>query len=271
MKYVFIVGSHRTGTKTLAKYFNEFYDNISCYHQYNGLRLVNIFSNLYMAGKISERVLEFVIDKVINNHIKNNSDNNAYIVSNGFNYLSVKYLRKYYQGVCVIHIVRDPRNFVTSFINFIHSRSKSWIANKYIPFWHIPGYALSEIEKKDWMKMPLFEKFCWSWKIKNSLIENIYSNCNNNNYLFIKLENIQKKESRVLNIKKITNAIGFDYKENSSDFFDNKYNKSRSNIMKPWQYWDNDLALKLDEICSPLMKKYKYGDEKEWLKKISIK
>jgi hypothetical protein len=261
MQKVFIIGSHRTGTMTFANFFDKYFNNVYSYHQYKGLRAIYILSNIYLMKNKYKNVLYKFIKYYIVRHIeKHPNNNNIYLVSNGFNYIAVDILKEIYDDIKIIHIVRDPRDFVTSYINFINTRWQSWLANNLIPFWNVSGYKIEEFNKKEWKKLSQFEKFCWHWKFKNTKIFELYGN-DKNNYYFFKFEDIINKKTRKKSLIKLLNFIGLEYIENCENFFNKKYNISKRKILPDWQEWDTDKSIMLNNICSELMQKYNYGNE----------
>ncbi len=268
MNKIFILGTHRTGTKTLNYFFNNYYKEVNSFHQFNSLRLINIFSNCYLANKMSENIYKNLIKRTLIKHIRKNSKDKIYIIANGFNYLSVKFLKDIYDDIKVVHIIRDPRDFVVSYINFIANRWQSWVANNVIPFWNINGYEVNQYTKIEWKNLSQFEHFCWLWKFKNELIMKLYSD-NNGNYFLMKLETLNNKKARKEVIERLLNFVGLEYKKNCEDFFDRKYNFSKNSKMHKWIMWDSKKANKLNNICGELMRKYNYGHEKEWIKKLN--
>ena len=266
MRKTFILGAHRTATKTLSVFFTTHYPRAACVHQYPMLRLVNIVSNMFLAGFLPELLLKAVVYAANISHIKRHSQSTAYIVPNGFNFLAAKYVKRLCDDVGIIHILRDPRDWVVSYLNFIAHRWQSRIAHTAIPFWRLPGYAAGRCTKPAWKKLSVFEKFCWHWTLINDFIAATYSN-DSGNYLAIKLESLSDTASRIDTLNKMLAFAGLAYVAGSESVFDKRYNTSRAGAMAPWQQWSGEQAVMLDSICGPLMKRYGYGGEKEWTAK----
>ena len=267
MRLVFILGSHRTGTNTLASFFDQHYGNeVASFHQYAGLRKVNIDSTRYLYGKISEHNFRKTINRVIVEHI-NQQTKSTYILSNGFNYLAARFIEQEFNDVKIVHIVRDPRDFVQSYTNWVHGRWQSWVANKFVPFWNVSGNKIGEMTKQQWNSFNEFQRFCWYWKFKNEKIEDWYS-ADAESYFFIRFEDLINKEKRVDSLNGLLNFTGLKYQSGCETFFDTKHNASKGHTLPNWQKWDKKKCRQLNEICGNLIKKYSYGSEFEWLEKI---
>lgn len=262
---VFIIGSHRTGTKLLGNFFNYNFIGVKSVHQYSLLRFNNILSNLFLANWISEDLYIKYLKKFWFKKLSNQIENNIYVESNGFNFLSAYYAEKHFKNVKIVHIIRDPREYIYSYTNWIENRWQSKLINK-IPFWHVSGYRVKQLSKKKWKAYSKEEKMAWYWNYKNKLIAEKYSN---ENYLLLRFEDLINSSKREKHLKNLLEFMNLKYRPNLFSYFDKKQNESIKSIGSRWRNWDKNLSLKINEICSKEMKKFGYGEEELWLKKIS--
>ncbi len=268
MKLIFILGPHRTGTKSYAHYFQKYFDReVHSFHQYGSLRLVNVFSNLFLSKLITEATYKWVLKKTLVKHIEAHSDKPIYLVSNGFNFLAVKYILEIYNDVKVVHAIRDPRTFVISYINFIDGRWQSKLANRMIPYWHLSGYRQGSFSNQTWKSFNRIEKYVWYWCYKNDFIESNYGN-QKENYLRLRLEDIENGSLRVGQLAALHDFVGLPFQKDYAVFFDKKVNESRGELLPKWQKWNKNQAKKVYQICAPLMKRYGYGFEPAWVELI---
>lgn len=269
MSLAFIIGSHRTGTKLLGNFFSQNITSANSIHQYNTLRFNNIVSNMYLAGLIPEFALKLYLNLFwfpVLKKATRNKNVKIYIESNGFNFYVVNLAKKKFKEVKVVHIIRDPRDYVKSYANWINSRKKSRIVNTMIPFWHVTAYMIGEMKRKEWKKLSELEKYCWYWAYKNNRIEKWYSN---DDYLRIKFEDIIDVEKREAALRNLLSFLGLDYKKDYFEYFNKKQNASMSGKIKNWRDWDNKTCKAFYEVGHELMNKYDYGLEKAWEKKIT--
>jgi len=258
MKYVFIIGSHRTGTKLLANFFNSNFENIKSVHQYPTLRYNNILSNIYLSGLMPYSVYTYIINKIwIQKLLLLKS--NFYIESNGFNYLSLTIAKEKLidSEIKILHIVRNPKTAIPSHINWIKSRTKSYIANIIIPFWNLNILYTKKYNIIKWFKKTLFEKLLLNWVWKNELIENKYSQ-DSNNYLLLRFEDLISKESREESLTKLLNHISLEYESKYFSYFNEKQNQSINKSFPVYKVWTNSQKESLYKHASESMKKYGY-------------
>lgn len=149
-----------------------------------------------------------------------------------------------------IHIVRDPRDVITSFMNWKQRKYSGIIAHHMTPYWN-----LKPLDNN--FKLSKVEQFAWVWKFKNKLFEELQFN--NYNYKLYKFEDLIKNEELIKEI--------FDFLEIKLIVPINflKVNKNPSKKYFPkWTTWDTDLIKKVHLQCGVLMQKYGYGIEKNW-------
>lgn len=258
MKKIFIIGSHRTGSKLLGEFFQERFEKTKSIHQYGALRFVNILSNLKIAGFLPEFLyLLFLKYYWFSKWNKDIPGIEHYIESNGFNFLAVKYAQREFENIKVIHLVRHPKSFVLSMMNWVYGRFKSKIANSIIPFWNITGFTSGEKSLRNWTKLNKPEKLLWTWRYKNEFIEKEY-NINNNLYLRIRLEDFIDLEKRKETLEVLCNFCELEYDDSLQNYFDVKKNESDKKYFS-----SNDFEELVDHKffnaeCHELMTKYGY-------------
>ena len=118
-KIVFVLSTGRTGTKTLAEGLAG--DDIKSPHQPPFSRLLTIASNYYLHGWLPMSVLERLVIRLREPQILN-SDCRDYVQVFSLDYLPAKIISERHPNVAIVHIVRDPRTFVRSYLNWMHSR-----------------------------------------------------------------------------------------------------------------------------------------------------
>jgi len=258
VKVVFIISTGRTGTKALAEFFNSNFDSVAAYHQPSFSRIVNVASNLYLCGKLNGNSLHRLVRKLKKRRIEKTPEQ-FYIEANSLNYGVSKILREIFDNVAIIHIVRDPRTFVRSYLNWVHTRTKSYIANKLTPFWQPSGVLTGEISKEEWDNFEEFQRVAWYWTFKNRRIEQMHEG--DGGYLRLRFEDIFDKAKCETNLKGLLDFIGLPYKDNLVSFVNSKKNVSKKSYCPPFSEWSVEKKRRLYEICAPLMREYGYTIE----------
>jgi len=266
MTKVFIIGAHRTGTKTLAGFFDECFESTKGIHQYDTLRFVNVFSNMHISKKLPQSFFHLFLRKFWLNKIDRETIQ-YYVESNGFNYIAANYAKTYYPNVKIIHAIRDPRGFITSYYNWVGGKTSSSFAKKIIPYWNISGSELGHFSKEEWANMDTFQRFAYYWNFKNEMIEELYAD-DTDNYFILKFENLINQKKRPILLQNMLSYIGLHYNDNLLTYFDKKQNQSKQKILGKWQTWTPEQCKQVHDICHVLMKKYNYGNEPEWLEKL---
>ena len=267
MQIVFVVGSHRTGTKTLANFFQK-QKNPSLWscHQLKSMRWVNVFSTMLLEKKISKSLFELLIKLLIVKRIQQKKTD-YYIEVNGFNYLAAHTVIKFYPDVKIVHLVRDPRDFVTSYLNWTHGKKTSRIASRYIPFWNVNGYRAGEVSRNVWQELTTFEQYCWLWTFKNTKIYDLYAR-RSTNYLLVRFEDLFLGSQKAKTLHTLMDFIGISYCSGDEEYFYSKQNESKKGFFPNWLYWEKEKCMQLQEMCGGLMRRYSYGEETEWKRKI---
>lgn len=263
-KVVLLISTGRTGTKSLAELFDNYFEKVESYHQPRFSRVINVLSNMYVSGVLPEPIFEKTTNFIKKNKILN-SDKEYYVEANTMNYVASKILKEIKKEVYIIHIIRDPRDFVRSYINWKYMRFKSHVANSIIPFWHPSGYFYGDYSLLDWLTLDEFEKMCWFWKVENNIMLDLYQD--EDYFKSLKFEDIFLSENKEKQLREMIEFVGLSFEEKMLDHFKTKKNKSKKEYFPKWQEWNSDKSRKLKSICGDLMTEYGYGREKEWIEK----
>lgn len=264
-KNVLFVSTGRTGTKTLASFFSHYFDNSVGNHQPPHSRFFNMFSNMYVSGIFTYSFLDRLVYKYKIPQIISSSKD-YYVEANTMNYIISKNIQNHFSETFIIHIIRDPRDYVTSYMNWVHGRAFSTIANRVIPFWHPNGYLTGQFSLVGWMRLSEFERMCWFWRFENQLILDL--NENNPRFMSIRFEDLFELDTSNC-LKKVLSFIGLEYDECMLDHFRYKQNVSRKDFFDNWNQWSSEESRNLHYYCSRLMKVYGYGLESEWINRLS--
>ena len=223
-------------------------------HQPPFSRLLTIASNFYIAGILPKRTMKQLIFMVRKPQVAS-SKKRYYIQAFALDHIPAYYFYHTYQNVYVIHIVRDPRTFIPSYLNWIKTRKRSFIANHFVPGWHPNGYLTREIPFKQWMRMKPYQKISWLWVYKNKYIETSFRGTRR--YALVFFEDLfSSKGPEVL--EEALAVSGIPYRKSYDRVFAMKRNESRKIFCPAWHEWSVPIQDKCIKICGDLMKHYGY-------------
>jgi hypothetical protein len=156
------------------------------------------------------------------------------------------------EEMLIIHLVRDPRDFVSSFMNWKNRKISGKVAHHLTPFWMPEPNML-----RKW-SMSKFEHFCWIWERKNRLFFEELSWLQG--YYLYKIEDLRPGSEKLEQLLKL--ILGKDSVLTKAE--GQKYNSTQKKAFPYWNKWTTEQARKLHAICSGLMDEYGYGKELKW-------
>lgn len=167
----------------------------------------------------------------------------------------------------IVGIVRDPRTWMTSWMNHAARYGPSDRVTK-LGFQRLNPELLGDTTfTQRWPEMGLFEKNCWLWKTVNSMITG-HVETDEGAHLF-RFEDLFTGQDRAKHFTAMLDFITrfseyrFEYEFDESAL-DLKKNFSDKNSFPTWRDWSPAQAKTLAEICNPLMNRLGYGREDEW-------
>ena len=266
LKTALILSTGRTGTMFLAKFLEEKVTQALVYHEAGGRsRMVNILANANICGLLPDSAPKWAWHRVVPGQILA-CNKNIYIDSNNQFYGLVPFLRNLYPNIRVIHIIRDPRTYVRSHLNWSRHRPKSFIANYLVPFWQPNPFLVGEMDFAKWFSLSKFERFAWIWDFKNRYIEKTVEF--KIPYLCIRFEDLFSESHSIEALIKIQNHIGVKNSCSVNDGFKYPINPNKGSSFPTWPNWSLKRVRQLFDICGSTMNRYSYGNEKEWLDKL---
>jgi hypothetical protein len=255
----FILSTGRAGTTFLSRNIETMDVNVSNLHQDENSRYINVLSNASLKHKFFQTYLLKMIE------------NKPSLLESKFDplksllyYYYLKNLKESdyetFKTHQIIHLVRDPRDFVRSFVNWKNRKKSGKIVHHLIPFWMPKPTNKSFLYN---LKMNKFEHFCWVWQIKNKMFYETFSN--ESNYQLFKFEDITTSQESLNDVVK---GIVPEYSKTISLYTSKKINKSTLNKFPKWHNWSSDKCHLLDDICGEMMNVFDYGIEEDWIKKV---
>lgn len=258
----------RTGTKFLASILGDTVPDANASHEGGERsRLINIFSHANLAGFTPQSFTLFAWRMAISKSLNITHElGKYYIDANNQIYELVVNHPELYPGLKVVHIIRDPRDYSRSHLNWTHGRVKSLLANYLVPFWQPTGVLHGEMRLGEWFRLTKLEQFAWIWNYKNMYINQLEGS--STPYLWVRFEDLFSTTAPGLTYGKILDFLGLsDYKP-ADDYFQKIINASKNKRVPEWTQWPDLQCKIIDRLCRVGMEKFGYGDEPEWISKI---
>jgi hypothetical protein len=189
-----------------------------------------------------------------------------YIDSNNQLYALLPLAPDLYPGLKVIHLVRDPREYVRSHINWARHRPKSFVANYLTPFWQPNAWLLKEMSWSKWIRLNQFERYCWIWDYKNRYIGQLQDS--QIPYLRIYFEDFFGAPNPLDTFNRLLEFLNLEMVAGIEGKFQRPVNPAKGKSFSKWVDWSTTQCQQLDAFAGRTMKKYGYGNETAWLDKL---
>ncbi len=268
---VFVLSTGRTGTVFLAGLLDQVSSVISA-HEPKPSRVLNAWTTAYLEDKVSDKFMAAVLANKRRRLAATNKD--IYIEMNNFIAGFAEAASEVFENASVIHIVRDPRDFITSLTNRGDDEGIRKFFNKYVPHW---AYVPRGVKKRN---LDAFSRAAYRWVAINQCLSD-WGKRNPDRYHFFKFEDILDHKDPH-KIDPVLEAIGLTkkqikelnytpephYQKVKFSLIDRPIdasNTSSRQAMAKWRDWRDNDKKRVAEICGPLMKQYGYGGEPEWL------
>jgi hypothetical protein len=264
---VLLLSTGRTGTMFFANLFRELIPQADVYHEAGERsRLIQIFTHAHMSGLLPKNAPLWAWRRAISHNL-NACTKDYYIDSNNQLYGLAALMPTLYPNLKVIHIVRDPRDYVRSHLNWSKHRLKSFIANYLTPFWQPNAFLLGKMGFGTWQKASQFERFAWIWDFKNRFIEKLEGQ--QIPYLRVRFEDFFGAPTPETHFNNILAFIGHSEVNGLSKRFQRPVNPNRGQSFPSWPEWNTQQCQKLQQHCGDTMQRYGYGDEPAWVQKLA--
>jgi hypothetical protein len=198
--------------------------------------------------------VEFLVERLREPQILA-STKRIYIQVYGFDFIPASLLREKYSNVYVVHIVRDPRTFVPSYMNWMRTRRRSFIANKLVPGWHPAGDKVGDYSREQWRRMDAFQRVCWHWSFKNRLIQELFGG--DPRYYQVRFEDLFLTESPSA-LESLLDWCSIPYTGNHESIIDRPLNVSRKKYFPSWDALPHERKRELLVICQREMERFGY-------------
>lgn len=252
---IIIVSTGRTGTTALAEHLNDIYPQILALHEPTPSWRLRRNSSMALCGKMSRQELAQRLANA-RKPLVDSITRPIYVESNPFLSGFIEAFGDVFNKPKILHIVRDPRTYITSAINFgVFSRIK-FFAQAFYPWWFPKPEKCPNPSGPRWSQMSYFKRLAWFWKIVNEDLnrgKDIYGD----DYRLIRFEDLFAKDGSGL--KQFTDFIGVDYNPKLNESSNSKkVNASEPKRVSKWREWPQQNLQEVYDLCKPLMEQYNY-------------
>ena len=257
-KVIAIVSTGRTGTKALATHLTTAYPGtVLALHEPPPTRFsLRRASNKALVGRATREELTDLLTKH-RTEVLRSLKQTHYVESNpglsGF----LDVLGEVFPNLQILHVVRDPRTYIPSALNWgVYSGLKNLLVNT-IPYWlPKPEKLQPPSSEPPYARMTPIQRLAWHWKLVNEFLDRgpaLYGD----RYHRVKFEDLFAKDgtgfawfTRWAGLPPTPNLTASANAEN--------VNASTPGQSRRWSDWTNEEKRSLLHYCAPLMRSYRY-------------
>lgn len=179
-------------------------------------------------------------------------------------------IRKVYPDAKVVAIIRDPRDWIKSWLNYEghhDSRDMVLLAGQS----RLSPAMIGDHEWADrWSKMSVFQKLCWDWKTIYGLIDDFTQRDDLTAvFRFEDLFDAGRPDMRRTFLDFVTTHGDRCYVYRDSNALFGQHINASSGKTADWTSWSTADARFLEQMCGDLMARYNYGTESAWRAKVN--
>ena len=165
--------------------------------------------------------------------------------------------RRVREDPLVLHLVRDPRAYVTSYINHGAFSGPKGILGQLVPYWQLKPEHIDPDGALRWRSMPHHERICWRWNALNRLIEEGATSLAADRYLRLRFEDII--DSRKDGLEPLAASLGIAPGSGECKMtLDVRTNESRNAHHPAADDWSEQMISVMHQYCGDRMRQYGY-------------
>ncbi len=165
-KVVFVLSSGRTGTTALAQHLNDCYDETFAVHEPPPSWRLRCASGKALCGRLGRSELAQMLAHSRRRMIEHTRQS-IYIESNPYLGGFLEAFADVFERPRIVHVVRDPRSFIRSSINFGTFRGIKGLANRWVSYWLPKPERLLQPAGPRWNDMSQPMRLAWYWDLVN--------------------------------------------------------------------------------------------------------
>ena len=173
-----------------------------------------------------------------------------------------------------LYVVRDPRDWVRSFMNIRAGFYSPFEIRRWIPKGRLKASQFaSDPYANQWRKMSRFERLCWAWNQENS--HAIRCAAKTDNARVCRFEDLFHGQQREEAFRKMLEFVtefpdGFRARWTfDPSILSQKVHSKSAGPFPKWTEWQQMYVNQVHEHCGELMQQFGYGQEPQWREKVS--
>ncbi len=257
-KVILIVSSGRTGTKALAQHLGRCYGDVCALHEPRPSWRLRMGTTRALCGRASRDELRVMLTR-LRRKLMERIDRPIYVESNPYLSGFVEVFGEVFDQPRVVHVVRDPRTYVRSGVNFGAFTGLKRLASEWWPNWFPRPEKCANARGLTWAAMAPIERLAWFWTLVNSRLnegESIYGE----RYLRIGFEELFSRDGGGLD--RLTDWIGLPRSSAMKEEANReRVNASSGNQLPEWEQWHAADQQKVIKHCGELMRVYGYTSD----------
>lgn len=254
-KIVLIVSTGRTGTRAIAHHLDTCYDQVRALHEPPPTRFrLRRAANRFLCNRMSRAELVKVL-RGERGRMLAETTQAIYVESNpglaGF----MDVFGEVFPSFQILHVVRDPRTYIQSALDWgVFRGLKGVLANR-LPFW-LPKPDFTEPRDVRWRNLSHQQRLAWYWKRINEHLDRgaqLYPG----RYMRMRYEDLFARDGSGL--ARFVEWIGLPPTEKLTLSANSEnVNASRPRQGTKWAQWTEEDKCAVLHFCAPLMREYGY-------------
>jgi len=284
---VFITSTGRTGTQFLAKNISLMVKDAAAYHepgspwitrpkdfikevrdfgfynmtagQFSPKHCMFKLSRKYIVGELdSEKTADYVL--AMRKDFVDSLPKDIYVESSGHIYGILGIIDKVFENAKFIHIVRDPKKWVTSALNTFEYYLYGPFDEKLLKLSPTAMDFSDDNWAKKWKSMSKFEKYCWFYNKLNDHVINTMEG--KNNFRVYRFEDVFDREDTSTLEDMLKFATNFDLNTYDyvlkPDLLNRKIHSRSEGTFPAFKDWDKRMFDQLKRHCGRWMNRFDY-------------
>lgn len=254
VRRLFVVSTGRTGTQFLARFFAEL--GADARHEPGPFWLRNL-SNAYVSGHVSSGRVAGILRRT-----RPRTSKTLYVESSCLVFGLVQPILDTFPEAAVVHVVRDPRTYVRSAMDWgVHrpgGRPLNLMPFRRLSPAHFAPRSLST--RLEWARSGQFERVCWNWLALNRAIR--LQGEGQSRFTTVRFEDIFDRERGFPGLRAIASVANVEVSDDALERFGVRpVNAARRREFPAWDDWKPSMKQHLIDVCGGEAAEYGYRIE----------